>query len=262
MAIAKLNKKTMVKVLIGLLIATNIGTSSLLAIKNSELNQASILNQDNIADAKKTINKLVGENKDLTEKLSYKINSESDIRVIREDLIDEIKQVVSDKQMKVAEIDILRALNSTEDRIMEEYIRVLSLILATMETETNFRHMVNENTNGTKDYGIMQVNDVIIPYVKDGLGDWIDPINNKDHNVQAGSYEIHECYLKAKEKHPEDVIWWTYAYYNRGMYFEGTDAWKNPNNPNYEKVHNQANVRSQKFKESYNAYYEALIALI
>ena len=262
MAIAKLNKKTMIKILVGLLIATNIGTGSLLAIKNSELKQANIDKQESIVDTKETIDKLIKENKDLTEKLSYKINSESDIRVIREDLIDEIKQVVSDKQMKVADIDILRALNSTEDRIMEEYIRVLSLILATMETETNFRHMVNENTNGTKDYGIMQVNDVIIPYVKDGLGEWIDPINNKDHNVQAGSYEIHECYLKAKEKHPEDVIWWTYAYYNRGMYFEGTDAWKNPNNPNYKKVHNQANVRSQKFKESYNAYYEALIALI
>ena len=160
--------------------------------------------------------------------------------------------------MEIKDIDILRALNSSEKRVMDEYIRIAALVIATMEIETSFKYITSENKNGTADHGIMQVNDIAIPHVKDALGENIDPINNKNHNVEAGSWEIYECYLKAKEKHPENAIWWTYVYYNRGLYVESTDAWKNPNNPNHKAVRNQANVRSNKFKESFEAYYEAL----
>lgn len=203
-------------------------------------------------------NKYRKEIEKLQEELSIKINSQSDIRLIRDDLIESIKEVVESRNFKIQDIDVLRALKSTENRLMDEYIRIASLVLATMETESGFRYIVCENNNGTKDYGIMQVNDVVLPHVKDALGDWIDPINNRDHNVEAGSYEIYECYLKAKDKHPEDVIWWTYAYYNRGMYFESKDTWKNPKNPHYKAVHEQANTRSEIFKEKYNAYYDIL----
>lgn len=258
---ALLKDKT-IKSIIGLLIASNIILGAGLIINNKKLKDLQQTNIENIDSSKNTISNLNSDINKLQEELSIKLNSESDIRLIRGDLIFKINEVIQSKNKEIAETDILRAFNSTENRLMEEYIRVLSLILATMETETNFKYITCNNTNGTKDHGIMQVNDAIIPDIKEVLGDNIDPINNKDHNVEAGSWEIYECYLKAKNKHPEDVIWWTYAYYNRGLYFENTDSWKNPNNSNYKKVHNQANVRSNKFKECYNAYYEELIKLI
>ena len=55
------------------------------------------------------------------------------------------------------------------------------------------------------------------------------------------------CYNKAKKKHPSNVIWWTYAYYNRGLYFE-----------NYSYNYNQANRNSQKFIKVYNKYRKDL----
>lgn len=242
----------------GALISFSLGFGLCALISKGEINN---LEKQHIEKIKKIDEEICGfrdKISELEEELSIKINSTSDIRIIRDDLIESIKKVVESRNFKIQDIDVLRALKSTENRIMDEYIRIASLVLATMETETGFRHIVSENNNGTKDYGIMQVNDVVIPHVKDALGEWIDPINNKDHNVEAGSYEVYECYLKAKEKHPEDVIWWTYAYYNRGLYFETKDAWKNPNNPNYKAVHKQAEVRSEIFREKYNAYYEAL----
>lgn len=260
MALAKVKNgnKIIIGVLLGVLLISS-ASVGILYNKNNSLKK-------DLVNKEKFIKELQKENSDLTnkintleEELSIKINSESDIRTIREELITTIKDTVKQRKNEIKDVDILRALKSTENRIMDEYIRVASLILATMETETNFKDIDCKNTNGTIDHGIMQVNDVIIPHVKEALGDWLDPANNNDHNVEAGSWEIYECYLKAKDKHPEDVIWWTYAYYNRGQYFEYTDAWKNPNNPNYKAVHNQANVRSNKFKECYNSYYEALI---
>lgn len=260
MALAKI--RTIKNIIIGLLIASNIGLGASLLISNNKINKLEEVNNNNISSSKTKISDLLSDIEKLEEELSVKINSESDLRLIRGDLIFKINEVVHSKNKEIAEVDVLRALNSTENRIMEEYIRVASLILATMETESNFKYITNNNSNGTQDHGIMQVNDVIIPHIKEALGENLDPINNKDHNVEAGSWEIYECYLKAKDKHPEDVIWWTYAYYNRGLYFEGTDTWKNPNNPNYNKVHKQAEIRSEKFREYYNSYYEALIALI
>lgn len=257
MALAKIEKKNR-KLIIEIIAGIYICISMILACNNYKLNNNLKEEQVKSNELQQQVEDIQKTNEQLKEKLSIKINSESDIRVIRDDLIDSIKEIVKERNRDIEQVDILRALNATENRIMDEYLRVAALILATMETESNFEYITNENTNGTVDHGIMQVNDVVIPHLKEALGENIDPINSKDDNVEGGSWEIYECYLKAKDKHPEDVIWWTYAYYNRGMYFENTDAWKNPSNPNYKKVHNQANVRSEKFKESYNAYYNAL----
>lgn len=261
MALLKLdnNKKNkIVKIIAGALLIINAALTYGYVKTNIELSKE----KENSQTLAKNTRKIKLNNELLQEELSIQINSESDIRVIREDLIEKIKKTVQDRNYNVETVDVLRALNSAENRIMEEYIRVAALILATMETETGFTHMIYENTNGTFDYGIMQVNEVVIPHLREALGEHLDPIHNRDHNVEGGSWEIHECYLKAKDKHPEDVIWWTYAYYNRGLYFEGTDAWKNPNNPNYKKVHKQANTRSNIFKKNFEAYYNALMAEI
>lgn len=251
------NNKMIIKALVGVLLLSNVGTGVIALKKNQELLKLQVKNDD--------YEKIIASNKEqikkLEEDLSIKVNSQSDIRLMRPSLIETIKAIVEKNNNEIKEADILRALSSSENRIMEEYIRILCLILATMEIETNFNYKTNTNNNGTKDHGIMQVNDAIIPHIKDALGQWIDPVNSKDDNVEAGSYEVYECYLKAKDRHPEDVIWWTYAYYNRGLYFENTDSWKNPNNSDYKKVHNQANVRSEKFKKTYLKYYNELINL-
>lgn len=264
MALSKIkstnNKELIKKIIIGLLVVSNIGLGTALIKTSNELNNEIASYKESVNNIKEKIKKLKFTNKELEKQASLVVNSESDIRIIREDLIEAVKRIVNERDRDIQDVDILRALKSTENRVMDEYVRTAALILATMETETNFKYIVNTNNNGTKDYGIMQVNEVVVPHLKEALGDWIDPINNNNHNVEGGSYEIYECYLKAKDKHPEDVIWWTYAYYNRGLYFEGTDAWKNPSHPSYEKVHKQANVRSNIFKDSYNAYYEALTA--
>lgn len=254
MKIDNKNRKLIIKVITRTLILANM----LLSFDNIQLRNKIEERNSKVDSLQTKIEDIQIINKQLNEELSIKINSESDIRVIREDIIDSVKEIVTSRNREIQDIDILRALNSTENRIMDEYLRVTSLVLATMETESNFKYIENTNSNNTTDHGIMQVNDVAIPHIKEALGEHMDPANNKDHNVEGGSWEIHECYLKAKDKHPEDVIWWTYAYYNRGMYFENTDAWKNPSNPNYKAVHNQANVRSKIFKEAYNAYYNGL----
>ena len=263
MALKKIRpNNTVIGIIIGLLVTANIGLTGMVAVQNNQIKGIELINEKNIEEMKDILSSVIEDNKDLQERLSAKTNSQSDIRVIRPDLIEKIKEIGNERKKDIQEMDILRALKSSENRVMEEYIRIASLVLATMEIESNFKYITNENNNGTKDYGIMQVNDVIIPHMKEALGEELDPINSKDDNVEGGSYEIYECYLKAKEKHPENVIWWTYAYYNRGLYFENTDAWKDPSNPAYEKTHKQANIRSEKFISIFNAYYEALIALI
>lgn len=257
MILAKIDnkkRKLIIKIVAGVLLCTNI----LLVCNNYKLNGELATKASTIKSLKEDINSIQQTNEKLEEELSIKINSESDIRIIREELIDKINSTVESRNLKIDQADILRALNSSENRIMDEYIRVAALALTVMELESGFKHINSTNTNGTTDHGIMQINEVVIPHLKKELGDDIDPINSKDDNVEGGTLTIYQCYTKAKEKHPEDVMWWTYAYYNRGLYFESTDSWKNPNNPNYNEVHKQADARSKKFKECYEAYYNGL----
>lgn len=264
MALAKL-KKNLLEIVVGALIATNLASASLY-LKEKELHMDTI--NTNVATVKKLekqANELEKENTKLASIVDYNENSSSTIGAVKESLVEHIQKAVEKRgdennnpSLSIDKLDAMRALKSAENRVIDEYIRITALILATMNTESNFTYKTNTNSNGTKDYGIMQVNDVVIPHLKEALREDIDPINNKTDNVESGSWEIYDCYLQAKEKHPEDVIWWTYAYYNRGKYFENTDAWKNKSNPNYKEVHKQAEVRSKIFKETYEYYYNDL----
>lgn len=264
MTLAKL-KRNLLKIIVGVLVSTNVAAVYLYTREKSLHLDAVNSNVETVKKLEKQANELKEANSKLTSIIDYKENSSSTISDVREDLVECIQEAVAKRgeelnnpKLSIDKLDAMRALKSAENRVIDEYIRLSALILATMNTESNFSYKVNENLNGTKDYGIMQVNDVVIPHIKEALGDNIDPINNKSDNVEGGSWEIYECYSKAKDKHPEDVIWWTYAYYNRGLYFENTDAWKNPANSSYEAVHKQADTRSKIFKEAYNFYYEEL----
>lgn len=265
MALAK-TKKYLLKIIVVGLFLTNIASINLL-IKEKKSHLDTIeTNKKTIDSNVNRIKELEHGNSELISQLDYKVNLSSTIGSMKEDLVKIIQDSVEKRgketlnpKLSISNLDAMRALKSAENRVLDEYIRITALVLATMNTETNFSHETNENPNGTKDYGIMQVNDVVIPHLKEALGEDIDPINNKSDNIESGSWEIYDCYLQAKEKHPEDVIWWTYAYYNRGKYFESQDSWKNHNNPNYEAVHKQADARSSKFKEHYNFYYNELV---
>ena len=268
MALAK-TKKYLLKIIIVGLFLTNITSINLLIKEKKNYLDTVEANKKTISSHIDRIKELESSNLDLTSQLDYKVNMSSTIGSIRESLVKTIQDAVKKRgeetknpKLSISNLDAMRALKSAENRVLDEYIRVTALVLATMNTETNFSHETNENPNGTKDYGIMQVNDVVIPHLKEALGENIDPINNKSDNVESGSWEVYDCYIQAKEKHPEDVIWWTYAYYNRGKYFENQDAWKNSNNPNYKEMHKQANARSSKFKEHYNFYYNELIEML
>lgn len=267
MALAKI-KKHLLGIIIGGLLLTNLTFIGLWVQERESHADTVKMSQDAMDSKIKKLEKLEADNDELASQLDYKINLSSTIGSVKEDLVKIIQEAVEKRgkamnnpKLSISDMDAMRALKSAENRVLDEYIRVTALVLATMNTESNFSYKTNENPNGTKDYGIMQVNDVVIPHLKEALRENIDPINNKSDNVESGSWEIYDCYLQAKEKHPEDVIWWTYAYYNRGKYFENQDIWKNRNNPNYKAVHEQANVRSTIFKEAYEFYYNELIEI-
>lgn len=155
---------------------------------------------------------------------------------------------------KSINMDIINcAFNSAKNRMPDasenEYNTMVALHLAVMEVETGFKpNTIGKNTS-TFDYGIMQVNETAINHAKDYLD---NPYLNEfilADNVEIGSAIIDQCYRQALEKHPgENTIWWMYAYYNRGLYFE-----------NYSWDFVQANARSNKFIQKYNSYYNILI---
>lgn len=230
-----------------------------IASEKEKLKKQRELLTDNLSGAQLYIRKL-------EEKLENNLVQNKVIEDMNEHYSNAIADAVNKKgedsknpSMKITKADTKRALKSAENRVMDEYLRITALILATMDVETNFKHITNDNPNGTKDHGIMQVNDAIIKQANESLGEHLDPVNDDDDNVEVGSWEVYECYNRAKEKHPEDVIWWTYAYYNRGLYFERADYWTNPNHPDYKQARKQADARSAKFKQDYERYYKALV---
>lgn len=170
--------------------------------------------------------------------------------------IDELKEKVYKKAKKSSNtvtreiIDL--AFEVTNDRLdmdisLKEYLRLEAIHLAVMEIESNFDNSIINHNSTTNDYGIMQVNSMVIEHAMKGLEDnTLNVLDLKD-NVQMGSWEIYECYQKAKEKHPDNVVWWFYAYYNRGLYFE-----------NYDWDYDDANKRSKKFIKVYKKYFRIL----
>lgn len=151
---------------------------------------------------------------------------------------------------KIKRATITAKNRSSKNTSTSEYKRKVAILLATMEVESDFKMINHRNSNGTIDYGIMQVNSSVIPTIRKAMGSKVANglKYNISDNIEAGSYEmITLCYNKAKKKHPNNVIWWTYAYYNRGLYFE-----------NYSYNYNQANTRSQKFIKIYKKYLKDL----
>lgn len=130
---------------------------------------------------------------------------------------------------------------------IKEYFTLVAIHLAIMEVESNFNNDIICYNSTTKDYGIMQVNSSVIKYAKEGLGDYSLDVFNLHDNVEMGSWEIYECYSKAKRKHPDNILWWFYAYYNRGIFFE-----------NYPWDYDEANTRSKIFIKKFNKYFEIL----
>lgn len=133
------------------------------------------------------------------------------------------------------------------DNSVRKYFKMVAIHLAIMEIESNFDNNIVCNNLTTKDYGIMQVNTQVIPTARKELyNSSLDPYDLED-NVCMGSWEIYECYKKAKRKHPDKLLWYTYAYYNRGLYFE-----------NYNYNYDEADQRSRIFIKSFYKYFNIL----
>lgn len=240
-----INKKTkskMIKATISIIIVTMIvciGISNKTKIKIEAEENKQIESSKEIKNKKE-------ENK--KEPIIYKSNlaieiEDKYINKIYDNIKNEYKYVTKDK--------IRYAFNSARNRmpeeqcLMSEYYTKVALILATMEAESGFQKINSK----TQDYGLMQINEIAIPTLINNLGDDVIYLKTNDaHNVEAGSYIIDICYNKAKEKHSDNIIWWTYAYYNRGLYFEN-EPWD----------YNQTNKRSSSLIKRYNKYHEMLI---
>lgn len=145
------------------------------------------------------------------------------------------------------------AFKSADERInmnkvsIKEYFTLVAIHLAVMEVESNFNNDIVCYNTTTKDYGVMQVNSSVIKYAKEGLNDYSLDVFDLHDNVEMGSWEIYECYSKAKRNHPDNVLWWFYAYYNRGLYFE-----------NYPWDYDETNTRSKIFINKFNKYFTIL----
>lgn len=195
------------------------------------------------------------------EKKQEKISSEKSKRVTSNKQlygtwIDQLKEKIYKKARKSSKtvtreiIDL--AFDAAENKValnknMKEHLKLVAIHLAVMEIESNFDNSIINHNPTTDDYGIMQVNSSVIKYCMKGIGDNTLNVFDLEDNIQMGSFEIYECYKKAKEEHPDNVIWWFYAYYNRGMFFEQYD-W------NYD----DADHNSKIFIKKYNKYFRIL----
>lgn len=167
--------------------------------------------------------------------------------------VNDVISIVNSKTnftMNINEKDAEKLLEVIEEYYNDDKENMLALLLTTMEIETNFKNISSSNKNGTKDYGIMQLNDVTIK----GCDENLDPIHSTKDNIIVGAGHIVECYNKAKEKYPTDAIWWTYSYYNRGLYFENTEAWKHGG-------YKLANKKSSEFRNNFNSYLQLIKTL-
>ena len=179
----------------------------------------------------------------------------SDAILYKEELKDMKKKLLkqakkSNKNANMKMIDY--AFDSADNRKsmekgMNEYLKLVAMHLAIMEIESNFNNSVICKNPTTLDIGIMQVNTSVINYIRKGLeNQYLNPYDLKD-NIEMGSYELYTCYKKAKKNHPSNALWYTYAYYNRGLYFE-----------KYSWNYNQTNKRSMKFIKAFNKYYKCM----
>lgn len=195
----------------------------------------------------------INTNKEVTINKSTVINNNSQlyngyVNESKEEILNKVKKVnknVSEKAIYYA-FEIADEYIAFDDDI-EGYFEMVALILAIMEVESNFNNNIICDNITSKDYGIMQVNSTVIPHAQAELNDYTLNVFDLKDNIKMGTWEINKCYEKAKKKHSDNVIWWFYAYYNRGLYFE-----------NYSYDYNQANERSSKFIKIFNKYFNVL----
>ena len=129
----------------------------------------------------------------------------------------------------------------------EEYYSLVSMILSAIDMESDFENKDTYNSVNSIDYGLMQINTCNIPIIEKELG-ILDIRNSTKDNIEAGSWIIYNCYIKAFEEHPDDILLYTYSYYNRGIYFE-----------NFEYDKNQMYKRGDIFADKYFKYYKTII---
>lgn len=158
---------------------------------------------------------------------------------------------VEKKHIEMAYDICAERLDTTKPLSMGEFLELFAINVTIMEIESGFDEDLIGHNPTTKDYGIMQVNSSVIETAEKELGVEIDVLNLYD-NVNAGSWEVYTCFSLAKEKHPDNVLWWTYVYYNRGLYVENTKSWKTG------AALGQANRRSKIFIDKFNKYYSCL----
>lgn len=171
-----------------------------------------------------------------------------ELKDMKKKLLKQAKKSNKNATMKMIDYAFESADNrKSMEKDMNEYLKLVAMHLAIMEIESNFNNSVICKNPTTLDIGIMQVNTSVVNYIRKGLKDQsLNPYNLKD-NIEMGSYELYTCYKKAKKKHPSYALWYTYAYYNRGLYFE-----------KYNWNYNQTNKRSMKFINTFNKYYKCM----
>ena len=171
------------------------------------------------------------------------------IENLKNEILKEIK-----KKNKKATMEIVNlAFKIADERVslnekgVKEYFEMVALIISIMEVESKFNNDIICHNSTSNDYGIMQVNSAVISHAKKELNDNTLSVFNLEDNIKMGSWEIYQCLSKAQEKHPNNEIWWFYAYYNRGLWFE-----------NYSYDYNEVNQRSKKFINIFNNYFNIL----
>jgi len=179
---------------------------------------------------------------------SDEILYKEELKDIKKKLLKQAKKSNKNANMKMIDYAFESADNrKSMEKGMNDYLKLVAMHLSIMEIESNFNNSVICKNPTTLDIGIMQVNTSVVNYIRKGLkNQYLNPYNLKD-NIEMGSYELYTCYKKAKKNHSSNSLWYTYAYYNRGLYFE-----------KYNWNYNQTNKRSMKFINTFKKYYKCM----
>lgn len=179
---------------------------------------------------------------------SDEILYKEELKDMKKKLLRQAKKSNKNANMKMIDYAFESANNrKSMEKDMNDYLKLVAMHLSIMEIESNFNNSIICKNPTTLDIGIMQVNTSVVNYIRKGLkNQYLNPYILKD-NIEMGSYELYTCYKKAKKSHPSNALWYTYAYYNRGLYFE-----------KYNWNYNQTNKRSMKFIKTFKKYYKCM----
>ena len=179
---------------------------------------------------------------------SDEILYKEELKDMKKKLLKQAKKSNKNANMKMIDYAFESADNrKSMEKGMNDYLKLVAMHLSIMEIESNFNNSVICKNPTTLDIGIMQVNTSVVNYIRKGLkNQYLNPYDLKD-NIEMGSYELYTCYKKAKKEHSSNSLWYTYAYYNRGLYFE-----------KYNWNYNQTNKRSMKFIKTFKKYYKCM----